>query len=212
MRCPAYLFWALLAVGQIPVLLHQWVSFPDLQRKPFIWGPPPAIAPQLDPIPVLARPSGVEASTLLQVTERPLFSPTRRPPAPPKAPPPAEPPDLLAAANLLGVYGEGERAGALVESEGRVHRGKQGNQVAGWTLKSADAQMARFERGAEVRDLRVVRQRSALAPMAKDAPAGSATTAAAAEQTKKDQDAVRDSVRQMNARRASIGLPPLPEP
>jgi hypothetical protein len=100
----------------------------------------------------------------------------------------------------------------LVESEGRVQRVKLGNQVAGWTLKSVDAQLARFERGAETRDLRVVRKRIAVAPMTKDAPAGSAIPAAVAEQTKKDQDAVRDSIRQMNARRASIGLPPLPEP
>lgn len=213
MKLPVYVLWALVALVQLPLLLSQWFT-PDLQLRQFVWAPPAAIRPQSDPIPPLEPTTSADASVMLQIMDRPLFSPTRRPPPQPKAPPPPEPPDLLATANILGLYGEGAGAGVLVESEGRVQRVKPGAEVAGWALKRVSPQAAEFERGTESRELRITRKRvnasPALAPT--EAPVSVAPNAAAAAQAKKDQDAVRDSVRQMNARRASIGLPPLPEP
>ncbi len=210
MKLPVYVLWALVALVQLPLLLSQWFT-PDFQLRQFVWVPPAAIRPQSDPIPQLEPTTSADASVMLQIMDRPLFSPTRRPPPPPKAPPPPEPPDLLAAANILGLYGEGAGAGVLVESEGRVQRVKPGAEVAGWTLKRVSPQAAEFERGTESRELRITRKRANASP-ARAPTEALAPNAAAAAQSKKDQDAVRDSVRQMNARRASIGLPPLPEP
>ena len=213
MKFPYYVLWALVALAQLPVLLHQWMT-PDLQLKRFIWVPPAAIQPQSDPIPELELSASTEASVMLQVMERPLFSPTRRPPPPPKPPPPPEPPDLLATANILGFYGEGATAGALVEADGRVQRVKPGDAVVGWMLKRVNAQSAEFERGTETRELRITRKR--VSPRNAGSSAAETSTAISnAEEdtyTRKEKEAVRNSVRQMNARRASIGLPPLPEP
>ena len=213
MKLPVYVLWAMAALAQLPVLLNQWFT-PDFQLKQFVWSPPAAVKPQSDPIPALEPSASADASVMLQIMERPLFSPTRRPPPQPKAPAPPDPPDILATANILGLYGEGSAAGVLVEADGRVQRVKPGAEVAGWILRRISPHSAEFERGSETRELRITRKRAtaSLAPTPKDAPATAAPNPEATAQAKKDQDAVRDSVRQMNARRASIGLPPLPEP
>ncbi|HRK37051.1 MAG TPA: hypothetical protein PK347_01560 [Burkholderiaceae bacterium] len=213
MKFPVYVLWMLAALVQLPLLLSQWFT-PDLQLKQFVWLPPAPIMPQSDPIPQLEATTNADASLMLQNTDRPLFSPTRRPPPPPKAPPPPTPPDLLASANVLGLYGQGAGAGVLVESEGRVYRVKPGAEFSGWTLKRISSQSAEFERGAETRELHVSRKRAtaSLAQTPQEGSAAAAPSFEAAAQTKKDLDAVRNSVRQMNARRAATGLPPLPEP
>lgn len=89
------------------------------------------------------------------VTERPLFTPTRRPfqadPRPAAAPPAAAPPEGPAPIefSLVGVaLSEGERV-ALVrrQEDGEVFRVTEGGEVLGWVAASIGRERAIFRRG-----------------------------------------------------------------
>jgi general secretion pathway protein N len=91
--------------------------------------------------------------------ERPLFAPTRRPPAPaPVAmpapvqvapPPPAEPekPQL----SLLGTIVGSEKIGLFVDSASKsVVRLKAGDNHKGWTLRAVERRQVEFARGLDI--------------------------------------------------------------
>ncbi|MGD9945816.1 MAG: hypothetical protein AB7L76_21365 [Burkholderiaceae bacterium] len=108
------------------------------------WTPPEQVPPDPSSLrPASTRPpprAGV--MELAETVERPLFSPTRRPPPPPPPPAPPEPqpePDPLANLVLLGLYGSGEKGGgAILRADGKVVRVQVGGQVGGWRLVSVD--------------------------------------------------------------------------
>ena len=100
--------------------------------------PPAALAN-----PISAQPLEQLSATLL----RPLFSPTRHPPAPPPqpvqlvappAPPPPQPPPNLV---LFGVVMDGEGARALVRAGGdkKMLRAKIGDDIDGWKVSQIEA-------------------------------------------------------------------------
>jgi len=80
--------------------------------------------------PVAAQPLE-QLSTILG---RPLFSPSRRPPAPPAPPPP--PPDLV----LFGVVMDGEGARAVVRAgaDKKILRAQIGDDIEGWKVSQIE--------------------------------------------------------------------------
>jgi general secretion pathway protein N len=108
-----------------------------------------AIAQTQDP-PAAAPSNPVAAQSLDQLStilDRPLFSPTRRPPAPPPAPapivqaaeppaPPPPPPNLV----LFGVVMDGEGARAVVRAgaDKKLVRAQIGDEIDGWKVSQIE--------------------------------------------------------------------------
>ncbi|MDO5624436.1 MAG: hypothetical protein Q4G71_07085 [Pseudomonadota bacterium] len=91
-----------------------------------------------------------------QALARPLFMPTRRPaPAGPDAAAsaPAPPPQPIDQARLLGIMASPALTGVLVEYDGKAQFVRTGTELGGWRLASVQDRIARFERGAERRDI-----------------------------------------------------------
>lgn len=98
-----------------------------------------------------ARPShplaALSIESLAATRERPLFSPTRRPPAPPRAPvvaaappPPPPPPPEPPAVTFFGVVAEGDGARALVRAgpENESLRVRVGDRIGDWAVSDID--------------------------------------------------------------------------
>jgi hypothetical protein len=110
--------------------------------------PPPAFGGMANPL------ASLDKDSLHDLTGRPLFTPSRRPPpvfAPPQeatalAPPPAPPatPDYT----LVGVIRDGDRAIALLRSrsDGRNLRVEAGDTVRGWEVAAVEARSVRLKR------------------------------------------------------------------
>ena len=100
---------------------------------------------------------GVPLSALQETRARPLFSPSRRPPAPaivaaPQPPPPKPPvvkePEVLRLSLLGTVIGVSDRIGIFVDETSKdVIRIRTGESHAGWTLRSIHRHSANFEKG-----------------------------------------------------------------
>ena len=81
---------------------------------------------------------GQALERLSATRERPLFSPSRRPPAPPPAlppAPPAPPPDVA----LLAVVMDGEQARAIVRTGPKIMRVQIGDTIEGWKVGQIEA-------------------------------------------------------------------------
>jgi len=110
---------------------------------------PSAVAQPRDP-PATVPSNPVAAQSLEQLStiiDRPLFSPSRRPPAPPPAPapivqaaeppaPPPPPPNLI----LFGVVMDGESARAVVRAgaDGKLVRAQIGDEIDGWKVSQIE--------------------------------------------------------------------------
>ncbi len=112
-----------------------------------------ADALQVDDDIQMAKPP---AAALAAIVERPLFSPTRRPPQPPPvqvaapAPAPTPAPPTPIGFSLVGVaLSDGKRV-ALVrrQEDGRVLSVPEGTEVLGWTVQRIESDSASFRRGA----------------------------------------------------------------
>jgi hypothetical protein len=89
--------------------------------------------------PLIARP----LEQLSATRNRPLFSPTRRPPAPPpivaaEPPAPTPPPEVA----LLGIVMDGEEARAVIRTgpTAKVMRVRIGDEVGGWKVGQIESQ------------------------------------------------------------------------
>lgn len=116
--------------------------------------------PTAEPPPPAGNPLwAIPLRALSATRERPLFSPSRRPPNPPVAPPPPPPPRQVAAPPpppekptlvLLGtIVGEGESYAVFYEpAQRKTLRLKLGEaDPKGWKLSSVDARTAVLEKG-----------------------------------------------------------------
>lgn len=116
---------------------------------------PPTAQRALSDNPLWAIPLG----RLTASRERPLFAPTRRPPAPAPVvvsapvqaapPPPAEPekPQL----SLLGTIVGSEKIGLFIDSASKsVVRLKAGENHKGWTLRAVERRQVEFARGLDI--------------------------------------------------------------
>lgn len=103
-----------------------------------------AIQAQDQPAAALSNPVAAQSLDRLSTTlERPLFSPSRRPPAPPPPPvaqapappaPPSPPPNLI----LFGVVMDGENARAVLRAGAKVVRAQIGDEIDGWKVSQIE--------------------------------------------------------------------------
>lgn len=150
-------------------LAYMWLDEKG-QPRDLSWTPPAPLAPDAQGH-AMANSVGStqDMMAFAQVLERPLFSPTRRPPPPPKPPaPPAPPPppDPLANVHIYGIFvGEEEGTGGMLASiGGKVRRVTTADDVAGWKIKAIKEREVTLARGDETRVLRLVQARPSAAP------------------------------------------------
>ena len=204
---------ALVAVNLVfaAVLVWYWLDGSGRPRS-LHWQPPSPIQPEW-PVAAAAPTSGQDTSAFLITLERPLFSPSRRPPPPPK-PVEAEAStqvDPLASMQVVGIYGDGERGGIIAMIDGKMQRKSVGQRLGPWELRSIAGREITLAQGAQTRTLRITRT-----AVMGEAPVASSPSAAPSEASAISQrpeanveDARRDRVRRLNALRAKGGLPPL---
>ena len=149
-------------------LAAMWIT-PQGQLRNLQWVRPAAIQPDFQQmLPALPTQQPVSTSAFLALLERPLFSSTRRPPPPP--PTPAPPPDLLANAQVLGIYQSGAASGIIVRIEGKARRIRLNESINGWQLQSVQERAAIFTSAGQTRELPLLRAKvgsAAADPMAR---------------------------------------------
>jgi general secretion pathway protein N len=122
---------------------------------------------------------GIPVSALTATRERPIFSPTRRPPAPPPEPvpaaespppPPAEPEQPLL--TLVGTAtGETDNVAVVVDqSTKNLVRLHVGEAVSGWYLRSIDSRAMTLEKDNRRVTLTLPAASESAAPAPADAP------------------------------------------
>lgn len=168
-------------------LAYLWL---DEQGQPrdLRWTPPAPLVPDTQAHELAhSVGSAPDMVAFAQVLERPLFSPTRRPPPPPKPPDPPPPPDPLANVHIYGIFvGEDEGTGGMLLSMGgKVRRVTTADDVSGWKIKALKEREVTLARGDETRVLRLVQARPAAPPRpgvaaAPPRPVAGAATAPAA--------------------------------
>ncbi len=123
--------------------------------------PPPAQAPQIEPLPPLQTPQEA-ANTGAQATARPLFWPSRKA----QGGSTVTTAGSLDGAEAIGLAGEGKHAVVLLRQQDKILRLAQGAALGNWTFTGLDAQGAAiFEHNGERRALSVPRPgRELLAP------------------------------------------------
>lgn len=196
----------LLAAG----LAALWIGA-DGRLRNVQWNPPAAIRPDLSqPLAQLAGRRGDDVGQLVAMADRPLFSPTRRPPPPPA--PPA-PPDPLGSVQVLGVYTGPHGAGAILRVDGRIRRATAGERIGDWALKSVDDREVTFVSGTDTRAFRMARPRGerpgaapAPASPAQGTPPAAATPMTGAQRVEEEERARLRAINEMNIRN---GLPPV---
>lgn len=111
------------------------------------WQPPAPHPAEVPAPPGMGAVSAVGGDVLVDIAERPLFLPDRRPPAPEvvEESEPEPEPDPLAEVTLLGIYGSGGSAGIILGKLGKdaeVSRLRIGGEWQGWRLLSISATAA----------------------------------------------------------------------
>lgn len=141
-------------------LTAMWVD-PQGQVRHTHWvRPDPIQSDYMEMLPGLPSRAPVRTDVFLTVLERPIFSSTRRPPPPPPPPVPIPPPDLLANAQVVGVFSDGgDSGGAIVRIDGKGRRIRLGESISGWRLASVKERSAVFSSGGQTRELMLVRSK-----------------------------------------------------
>lgn len=202
-------------VALLGVLGRLWVA-PNGQLRGVSWQAPAPLPPAIDAGPQLPD-VGADLSRFVATLERPLFVPSRRMPPPPAASAPAVVADVAPDVKVLGLYGSAEAGGGMIARiDGQVRRVRLGASVGRWVLKAVRPGEAVLALGdtEQVYPLHRVLASEPDAPTSAAAsPASSSGQRPAAAQTQIDQARERAlrRLRDMNARRARAGLPPLPE-
>jgi hypothetical protein len=191
------------------ILIWMWVGTDGKMRNSH-WVPPRPIRPDFsEALAALAQRRTDEAAQLVAMADRPLFSPTRRPPPPPA--PPA-PPDPLGNLQLLGVYNSSAGGGIIARVEGKVRRASVNEKIGDWTVQKIADRDVTFVRGGETRVLKLARRQgnppapglpAAAAPGTPVAPTTQMTGAQRAEEEE------RARLRAINENNIRNGLPPL---
>lgn len=204
-------------------LASLWFT-PDGRLAGVAWQPPSPLKPVLDGDEALAG-MGVELGRYVATLDRPLFSPSRRPPPPPAEPVAnapvlsEQPPDL----RLLGLYGTGGEGagpgGVVARIDGQVRRIRLGDSIGRWTLKELRPDAAVLAAG-DVQHVYSLQRAPGAGPSAAQSadnaapsPAPAAARAPGVDPIRQRQiEEARANVRRVNALRARSGLPPVPEP
>lgn len=154
-----------------------WIS-PAGELRHVRWRPPaPQSADYASMLPALPGPAAADSRRFLALLDRPLFSPTRRPPppAPREEAPVAN--DLMAGASLTGLFeGRGD-GGAIVLIDGKPRRVRLNEVVEGWKLTAVQARSVTFTRGAQKRELPLTRAKLTDGPVPPPAAAAAGNPA-----------------------------------
>lgn len=113
------------------------------------WLPPSPITADYNAmLPMLPTRSPVDGGRALAMLERPLFSPTRRPPPSVVASSEAEAAvvDNLSTAKLMGLFQGAQTNGIIIQIAGKNRRMKLNESVDGWVLQSVQGRAATFGR------------------------------------------------------------------
>jgi hypothetical protein len=146
------------------LLAWLWID-PQGGLRGIHWQPPAAIKPDLGgglSAAALGR-EDADVARFMAILDRPVFSPTRRPPPPPKAVGAAQV-DPLATIHLYGLFTGSEGGGVIVRVEGKTRRVKVSEAIGEWNLKEVRAGEVVFSRGAETRVVPLVQAKQAAGP------------------------------------------------
>lgn len=190
-------------------LAWRWIT-PEGQVRNVRWIPPAPIKPVLTDS--VFPPWSADLGNFMSALDRPLFSATRKPPAKPAEAPPVVV-DTLANVRVLGLYStDGKSGGAMVRSEGRVVRLKQGDTLGGWILKEVRPRELVMARGAEQRtlDVKMGPDVGADVPGAPGGAAGGKQNAGPMTEQRRVEIDAANSKAAVNAMRARAGMPPIP--
>lgn len=189
-------------------LAWRWVT-PEGQLRDVRWVPPAPIKPVLTDS--VLPPWSADLGSFMAALDRPLFSPTRRPPPKPTEAPPVVV-DTLDSVRVLGLYSTGGTSGgAVVRSQGKVVRLKQGDTLGSWTVKEVRPLELVMARGAEQRTLDVKMGPDLVAdvPGTPGAGAAAGNGGPVTAQQRVEIDAA-NSKAAVNAMRARAGMPLIP--
>jgi hypothetical protein len=122
-------------------------------------------------VPALPGFAPADTSGFVAMLERPVFSPTRRPPEPTAKAKDQEPPaDSLGTARLLGLFqGRGD-GGVILQLGDKPRRLRLHDSADGWTLTAVQERGATFERAGQTRTLQLPRAKLTNAPVVPAAP------------------------------------------
>ena len=154
-----------------------WVGPGGQLRNKVHWhAPGPQTTDYAAMIPPLPGIAPADTSQFIGMLERPLFSPTRRPPPPPPPPEPQakEPADNLGTAQLTGLFYGPSDGGIIIQMAGKQRRVRLKDKLEGWTLASVQDRQVTFTRGGQTRTLQLPR-----AALTGAAPAAASPTPAA---------------------------------
>lgn len=153
---------AVLMLGAAGLGALLWLDMQPEHKGADVGAPPPP-APDSGSRSKLATPlpggemanplASLDKESLGNITERPLFAPTRRPPPAPVPPaatplaPPQPAPPRAPDYTLLGILRDGDRAIALLRhrSEGRSLRVEAGDTIGGWEIAAVGAVSVRLK-------------------------------------------------------------------
>jgi hypothetical protein len=200
-----YLVPSLLAANAALAVLLVWLWVtPQGELRSVRWTPPAPVKPVLDG--PSAPAWSADLGSFMASLDRPLFSPTRKPPPKPDAAI-AVAVDTLDDVRILGVYSGAGGGGAIVRADGKVRRVRPGDSVGGWSVKEVRPSELLMARGEEERSLNVK-----LGPdLGPDVPsAGGGSSGSRPDLTQRREREANESTARVNAMRARAGLPPLP--
>lgn len=109
------------------------------------WTPPPPRpidAGLLEAPKVYADPPGGEL--FAEISARPLFDPSRRPPPPEPVAAAESEPDPFVNVKLLGLFGSAGEGGVILQIDGRSKRLRVGETLGPWTLRGTSGSSAHF--------------------------------------------------------------------
>lgn len=202
-----YLITSLLVANTALAVLLAWLWItPQGQLRSVRWTPPEPIKPTLTG--PASPPWSADLGSFMASLDRPLFSPTRKPP--PKADAAlAVAADTLNEVRILGVYSTGTEngGGAIVRAEGKIRRVRPGDTLGGWTIKGVRPSELMMARGDEERSL-TVKLGPDVGPDTPSARSGSGSSGPDPNERRLRE--ANDSAARVNALRARAGMPPLP--
>jgi hypothetical protein len=154
-------------------LAAMWVT-PQGAWRNVTWQPPAPVQPEFG----VASGANSEMNLVgfVAALDRPLFSPSRRPP-PVKAVGAAAPVDPLANIQLHGIYAGSGGSGIIATVDGKSRRIRLNESVGEWAVKSIVDRDVTFTRGDEVRVIHLARSNGKRQPG--PLAAGAATVAPA---------------------------------
>lgn len=204
---------ALVAVNLalIAILAWYWLDASGHLRS-MRWLPPSPMQPEWPAFASASAPTlGQDTSAFLVTLERPLFSPTRKPPPPKPVVAEVQPEvDPLAGMQVVGIYGSGDRGGIIAVIDGKMQRKTVGQRLGPWELRSIAGREITLVQGAETRTVRISRVAAV-----SEVPAGQPSAAPRGAPVVLQgpdvsvEDARRDRIRRLNELRAKGGMPPL---